>query len=105
MRRNQSSGRDCLARLKTCYNDCPPAAASKELDAVFESVPIPSSARRGGCRINKISRSHHSAADGWSDRLPRLALPTTPAAPVRRLRGILLMSRPPLLVEEGIHPT
>src|SRR5215471_9666083 len=46
---------------------------------------FPSSPRRGGCAIKKI--------------LPNLV--TTPSAPSRRLRDILLRSRPPLLGEEG----
>src|SRR5438132_12423910 len=38
----------------------------------------------------------------WSDRRAYVfAELTTPAAPARRLRGIFLMARPPLLSQEG----
>jgi len=38
----------------------------------------------------------------WRLRPIGLALRAAPAAPRRRLRGILLMAQPPLLCEEGI---
>src|SRR5437588_8256809 len=53
-------------------------------------------ARRGGCVINKISRSHQSrrSRGGFPFVLNRK---TTPASRSRRLRDILLIARPPLL--------
>src|SRR4029077_8752146 len=97
------------------------------------SPKFPSSQRRGGCAIKKMSRSHHSGADGSLGepagskeaakrctemirtvgptpekkvrpaRLRSRAELTTPSATLRN-GSILLMSRPPLLCEEGNIP-
>src|SRR5262249_48969686 len=60
---------------------------------------------QGGVAARSIKRSRSSArADGvvskFKQRICSKFL-TTPSAPQRWLRDILLMSRPPLLVEEG----
>src|SRR6266446_7983166 len=90
------------------------------------SLGIPLLVRRGGCGINKKSRSHRSAADGGrSPRKPDRAQPstevvahtqtfqkcipkrhpraTTPSAPFRN-GTMFLMARPPLLCKEGNMP-
>jgi hypothetical protein len=63
---------------------------------------FPSWNRRGGCAIQKKTASE-AAQTGWSDRRATVfAELTTPSAPFqRRLRGIFLMARPPLLSQEG----
>ena len=69
-------------------------------------MPIPSSTRRGGCRIKKMLRSHLSAVDGVVGNAERSGIPNHP---VRSDCGgfalFFLMSRPPLLAKEGIPPT
>src|SRR5262245_43203407 len=67
---------------------------------------FPSLKRRGGCGVNKKSRSHRSAADGVvrpakSFGLKSFAELTTSSAPVRLLRDIFLIAHPPLLFKEG----
>jgi hypothetical protein len=69
---------------------------------------FPSLKRRGGCGIEKKSRSHRSAADGVVSSAKSLGLNdfaelTTPSAPIRN-GSILLMARPPLLFKEGNMP-
>src|SRR5207245_11061157 len=78
---------------------------------------FPSSQRRGGCGINKKSRSHRNSRrrggqfgemfrpEDFAELLLRLrpiglALRATPAAPNRK-GNIFFMARPPLLCEEG----
>jgi hypothetical protein len=65
---------------------------------------FPSSPSRGGCAIKKKARSILSSRRRGGDQPPTKIcwnLITTPSAPQRRLRDILLMARPPLLGEEG----
>src|SRR5215510_13918497 len=70
---------------------------------------FPSLERRGGCASKKKSRSHRSSADGVVAHKPRFGINCCkmacerPPRPLhqRRLRDILLMSRPPLLCKEG----
>src|SRR5262245_35565289 len=61
------------------------------------------SPRRGGCAIKKKSRSVLGSRRRGGVQISTILwdLITTPSAPQRRLRDILLMSRPPLLGEEG----
>ena len=61
---------------------------------------FPSLQRRGGCAISKKS-PFRNGADGVVAHTTRFAELTTPSAPLRLLRGILLMAQPPLLSEEG----
>ena len=56
--------------------------------------------RRGGCGINKKSRSHRSAADGVVAHKPRYLRATTPSAQFLE-RNHFLMARTPLLRKEG----
>jgi hypothetical protein len=81
---------------------------------VCESVRIiPSSPRRGGCASNKMSRSYRSGADGVVAHNASFGVHSRdmpcegPPRPlqIRWLRTIFLMSRPPLLCEEGIIRT
>src|SRR5215510_14343844 len=67
---------------------------------------FPSSQRRGGRDINKCCEASFVGADGVVSSakcsgLRVFAELTTPSAPLRWLRGILLMAQPPLLCEEG----
>src|SRR6266850_4225158 len=72
---------------------------------------IPLLVRRGGCGINKKSRSHRSAADGvvahkpWFRNAFRNMICERPPRPLRQrwLRAIFLMSRPPLLTRRGMR--
>src|SRR6266403_2012749 len=65
---------------------------------------IPLLLRRGGCGINKKSRSHRSAADGvvahtqmFQNRIPkRHSRATTPSAPVRNGTIFFGAATPPL---------
>src|SRR6266699_5916432 len=94
---------------------------------MFGFCILPSSQRRGGRDIKKISRSLLEERTGWSltshisecvlntacERPPFLdgcALPglrglRPPSAPLRRLRDIFLVAQPPLLCEEGSIPS
>src|SRR5215471_11647151 len=69
-----------------------------------QALTFPSSPRRGGCAINKKLRSILSRADGVviSHKQNSFGI-GSPPRPLhkRRLRNILLRSRPPLLTEEG----
>jgi hypothetical protein len=64
---------------------------------------FPSLKRRGGCGINKMSRSHRSAADGVVSSAPCSGLSnfaelTTPAVPFRN-GTFSLLARPTLLLK------
>jgi hypothetical protein len=63
---------------------------------------FPSSLRRGGCGINeKPAKPSLAPQTGWS-LTSHLSCERPPRPLVqRRLRGIFLVSRPPLLSEEG----
>jgi hypothetical protein len=76
--------------------------------AQHREVIFPSSPRRGGRDINKMTRSLLSGADGVVNPSPRvICFPilqtggTTPSARLRKLRSICLIAQPPLLGEEG----
>src|SRR5438128_7579061 len=60
---------------------------------------FPSLQRRGGCGINKKSRSHRSAADGWS--LTSNVTRERPPRPRLFGTGPFFSARPPLLHKEG----
>src|SRR5262245_21888197 len=64
---------------------------------------FPSSPRRGGCAIKKTSRSILSPRrrGGVQPQQNSAEFDHHPVRSIRRLRDILLMSRPPLLGEEG----
>src|SRR5437899_2237692 len=69
---------------------------------------FPSSQRRGGCAVKyEVAKPPYSAQTGWSVRRNLASRRTD--HPVRSfqmsLRDILLMSRPPLLCEEGNLPS
>ena len=49
-----------------------------------------------------FGEAHLRAAAGVVVQKPRLGKATTPAAPLRRLRGIFLLSQPRLLTRRGI---
>jgi hypothetical protein len=74
------------------------AGKSRAVAQMVESRIFPYSPRRGGCAIKKIPRSILLRADGVVFNLNKIwrNLSTTPSAPKRRLRDILLRSRPPL---------
>src|SRR5215813_12875563 len=70
---------------------------------MYERTPFPSSARRGGCAINKMLLSHRSGADGVvraaKTRRPEyFAELTTPSAPTKEASQhlITVASTPPL---------
>src|SRR5262249_55276869 len=83
---------------------------------IVETGPFPSSPRRGGRDINKMSRSHRCGADGvvsnykqylcWNllttiNASPYRACASRPSARLRRLRAIFLIAQPPILGAEG----
>src|SRR5437763_1584569 len=70
---------------------------------MFQSERFPSLQRRGGCGINRKSRSHRSAADGVVNHTTCLRMhakhslcSTTPAR-ANSERDHFFMARPPLL--------
>src|SRR5215831_14713134 len=72
----------------------------------LNGATFPSLKRRGGCAVQKISRSHLSPRrpGGRSAKVYRpedFAGLTTPSAALRWLRIFLLMPQPPLLFKEG----
>ena len=87
---------------------------SPSVAAVYEGVNesqasvFPSSQRRGGCASNKKLRSHRIGADGVVSSAKSLRFRRSDH-PVRSFKGgyatFLLLSRPPLLCEEGNAPT
>src|SRR5947209_18441234 len=76
----------------------------------YETI-IPLLLRRGGCAVNKISRSHlisrrrggRSHANVSKRTAKRDSRATTPSAPFRN-GTIFLLARPPLLTRRGIRP-
>src|SRR5262245_50330919 len=64
---------------------------------------IPLLVRRGGREIKRMRRSLRIRADGGvaAPNVARKA--TTPAAPHRWLRGIVLLAQPPLLTRRGLR--
>src|SRR2546425_13075039 len=76
----------------------------------YETI-IPLLLRRGGCAVNKMSRSHlsprrrggRSQANVSKRTAKRDSRATTPSAPFRN-GTIFLLARPPLLTRRGMRP-
>src|SRR5579883_1268034 len=65
---------------------------------------FPSSSRRGGCAIKQMPRSHHCRADGVVKKFQQeFVCNSSPPRPLHKggFAPFLLLSRPPLLEEEG----
>src|SRR5205823_13209651 len=97
---------------KTQRASATPPAISRNLGMqdVWNMAVIPLLVRRGGCAVNKKSRSYLiPRRRGGRSQAPfqnafRSQTCERPPRPLhqRRLRGIFLMSRPPLLTRRGI---
>src|SRR5215831_8027559 len=89
----RSHGRKAVVHYRTRSND-----------AQLGSSKFPSSPRRGGCAIKKQLRSHLSRADGVVIQFQQIVF-VIDHHPVRSIKGCFapfsLLSRPPLLGEEG----